>query len=108
LHNLVPGEVVSYDPQTNKYTVAHGNMDQITSWCGDELVIDNKPFTEVMKYLERWYGIETEFTDGFYVDQKLSFKIKTESLGEVMSVIARICPIRYEIEGKTLSVSNIK
>ncbi len=108
LEKMVPGEVIAYNPSDNKLSVSHGNIDQITSWRADELVIENESFENVIKYLERWYGIEV--TPDKSLDQhiRLSFKVKTESLTELLSIINHITPVTYEINGKQVILSKTR
>jgi ferric-dicitrate binding protein FerR (iron transport regulator) len=79
-------------------------MNQITSWKADELVIENETFENVTKYLERWYGVEITLDEKLKNTVKLSFKVKTESLTELLSIIDHITPIKYEINGKQVKI----
>jgi len=60
---------------------------------------------EVFKYLERWYGVQIESADNFRSGQKLSFKVKSESLRELLSIINRITPIQYTIDGQKVKIA---
>ena len=104
LHQLEPGEVIQYMPEILKYRVFYGNISQITSWKKGELVINNQPFEEVVKYLERWYGVKINLLNNSEMTEKLSFKVKTESLNELLSIIDRITPIQYDINGKEITI----
>lgn len=79
-------------------------MAYITSWSGDELVIDNASFESMVKYLERWYGVEIEVVGTKKITQKISFKLKTESLNELLPVLARIVPMDYDVDGKKVTL----
>ncbi len=108
LKNMIPGEVILYDAQKNKYSSQKGNIDQITSWHADELVIENKTFEEVIKYLERWYGVEITLDESLKHNLRLSFKVKSESLLELLSIINHITPVTYQINGKQVNISKRK
>jgi transmembrane sensor len=105
LKKMVPGEVISYNSGENKFSSFQGNIGQITSWSADELVIENETFEEVTKYLERWYGVEITLDKSIQLNNRLSFKVKTESLTELLSIISRITPVTYEIDGKQVKIS---
>lgn len=105
VHKMKPGEVVIFESETNRFEVTEGNMAIITSWCSNELIIDNQPFSKVVKYIERWYGVDITIADNLHIEQKLSFKVKTESLHELLFAISKICPIKYEINGKDVMIS---
>jgi transmembrane sensor len=104
LHQLVPNEILTCCTSTNKFRVEKGNMAYITSWSGDELVIDNASFESMVKYLERWYGVEIEVVGTKKITQKISFKLKTESLNELLPVLARIVPMDYDVDGKKVTL----
>jgi ferric-dicitrate binding protein FerR (iron transport regulator) len=105
LRKMVPGEVIAYNSGENKFSTRQGNIGQITSWSADELVIENETFEEVTKYLERWYGVEITLDKSIQLNNRLSFKVKTESLMELLSIISRITPVTYEINGKQVKIS---
>lgn len=105
LKKMVPGEVIAYNSGENKFSLRQGNIGQITSWSADELVIENETFEEVTKYLERWYGVEITLDKSIQLNNRLSFKVKTESLTELLSIISRITPMTYEINGKQVKIS---
>lgn len=106
LKKMIPGEVISYNSSVNKFSTRQGNLGQITSWSADELVIENETFEEVTKYLERWYGVDITLDKSIQLNNRLSFKVKTESLTELLSIISRITPMTYEISGKQVKISN--
>ena len=104
LKKMIPGEVISYDAHENKFSSRRGNIDQITSWRADELIIENETFENMTKYLERWYGVEIILDESLKQNLRLSFKVKTESLIELLSIINHITPVAYEINGKQVKI----
>ena len=104
LKKMVPGEVITYDVQANKFSSQHGNINQITSWRADELIIENETFEGMVKYLERWYGVQITLDQSLRQNLRLSFKVKTESLIELLSIIDHITPVSYEIDGKQVKI----
>jgi transmembrane sensor len=105
LHHMKPEEILTFFPLNNKCEIEKGNMAYVTSWSSDELVIYNESFESVLKYLERWYGIEFEVVGDKQINQKISFKLKAESLNELLPVLARIVPMKYEVDGKKVQLT---
>ncbi|WP_321288884.1 FecR domain-containing protein [uncultured Sunxiuqinia sp.] len=105
LTQMSPGEIAEYNVETRKTKLSQGDIAQIISWSTDELIINNETFNNVMTYLERWYGVEISIDKDVSIDQKLSFKVKTESLQELLSIIDHIAPINYKIDGKQVKIS---
>lgn len=104
LKNMIPGDVITYNYQKKKYCCRQGDVGYITAWSGDELVVENETFENVIKYLERWYGVKINLDESLKQDLKLSFKVKTESLNELLAIINHITPINYEINGKQVNL----
>jgi len=105
LKKMIPGEVINYDAQDNKFSSRQGNIKQITSWRADELIIENETFENMAKYLERWYGVQITLDQSLKQNLRLSFKVKTESLIELLSIIDHITPVSYEISGKQVKIT---
>lgn len=102
---MTPGEVITYDTSKDKFSSNGGNIDQITSWKSDELVIENESFENMVKYLERWYGVEIKVDKSLNQNLRLSFKVKTESLTELLTIINHITPVSYQINGKQVRIT---
>jgi len=99
------GEVISYNNTSAKFNKSHPlDMTPITSWNSDELTIENKSMDEICQFLERWYGVDIELNKKDGTDQRLSFKVKTESLRELLWIIDKIKPIKYTIDGKKVKI----
>lgn len=105
LEKMVAGEVADYDLKNKAINISKKNINQIISWSTDELNIENEKFEDVITYLERWYGVEIVADQDLEIDQRLSFKVKTESLQELLSIINRVSPINYRIDGKKVIIS---
>jgi ferric-dicitrate binding protein FerR (iron transport regulator) len=105
---MIPGEAITYNNLENKLGKSKFDLKQITSWRTDELIIENETLENVIKYLERWYGVEITLDRSLVHNAKLSFKVKTESLTELLSIINHITPITYEIYGKQVKISKSK
>lgn len=105
LTKMTPGEVAEYNSNKNEIKLSHQNIAPIISWSTDELIIENEKFDEVLKYLERWYGVKFKISNNLNISQRLSFKVKTESLNELLSIIDKIAPFQYKIEGKEVLIS---
>jgi transmembrane sensor len=78
------------------------------SWSNNELIFENKTFAEIVSYLERWYGVEIEISEELAEQHRYTFRVKTESLKELLDLINVITPISYEINGKQVWIAKIK
>jgi transmembrane sensor len=76
----------------------------ITAWKNDELVFKATSVKELVKYMERWYGVNITIENGKSVQKKYTFKVKTESLTELLQLINIMTPLRYTINGKDVRI----
>lgn len=72
-------------------------------WRHGKLKIEGAPMSEVIDKMSRWYGVDISI-QGNIRDEKYWFTIKTESLTEMLSLIDRITPIHYSINGEEVMI----
>ncbi len=108
LRLLTPCEQAVLDKRTNQLSFTRGDPDAVSSWKNSELQFDNTPLSEVVKYLERWYGVNIHIEPSSVMEKHhYTFTIKTESLTEMLEKMKVITPIAYEINGKEVKISYI-
>ncbi|MEI6275609.1 MAG: FecR domain-containing protein [Prolixibacteraceae bacterium] len=103
ISDLIPGQQLVYRKGLSVVKKAE-NMEALTSWVNNILIFDNEPFSEVVSYLNVWYGVNIKFDRTLYDQHKYTFKVKTESLREVLELITIITPINYTIEGDQITI----
>jgi len=80
------------------------NLESLTAWLNNMLIFENQPFEDVIHYLEKWYGVKIHLDRTLYYSHNYTFKVKTESLREVLELISVITPIEYRIEGEQITI----
>ena len=103
LSKLNPGEQLVYKNGLSQVQKTV-NPEALTSWINNMLIFNNRPFEEVIYYLEKWYGVNITLDRTTNYDYNYTFKVKTESLREVLSLISFITPIVYRIEGENVTI----
>ena len=103
LSKLNPGEQLVYNNGSSSVQKTK-NPEALTSWINNVLIFNNQPFEEVIYYLEKWYGVKIIFDRTLYNNNNYTFKVKTESLREVLELISYITPIEYHIEGDKVNI----
>ena len=102
---LTRGDQAVLDKKTQRLSFGKGDPEAISSWINDELKFDNTPLSEVVMYLERWYGVNIEVEPSSVLEKHhYTFRIKTESLTEILEKMKVITPIIYEIDGKEVKI----
>lgn len=107
ISELIPGQQLVYSNGNYKVQTAE-NINALTAWVNNMLIFDNQPFGEVIHYLEKWYGVKIQLDQNLYHNHNYTFKVKTESLREVLELISVITPISYKIEGEKVTIKNKK
>jgi transmembrane sensor len=100
---LMPGQQLVYNQGIYHVQKAE-NMEALTAWLNNMLIFDNQPFEEVIHYLDKWYGVKIQLDHTLYYSHNYTFKVKTESLREVLELISVITPIEYQIEGEKVTI----
>ena len=103
LSKLSPGEQLVYNNGLRSVMLTQ-NPEAVTSWINNMLIFNNQPFKEVIHYLEKWYGVTITLDRTIHYDYNYTFKVKTESLREVLELISFITPIEYHIEGEKVNI----
>ncbi len=104
IRQLTPGQQVILNKNTKKLSFSVADPDIVSSWKNNEMRFDNTPFAEVVKYLERWYGVSINIDPLMVGKHNYTFKIKTESLTEMLEKIKLMTSIEYEINGKDVII----
>ena len=71
-----------------------------TSWKDGLIIFEKESLRDVMRKLERHFGIRIEMNDNSLSDIRFTGKIENESLGEVMEYINKTKPIDYLFDKK--------
>ena len=69
-----------------------------TSWKDELLRFNNAPFGEVVKKMERWYGVKIILDESLQDSENYTMTIKTESLRETLQLLQFTTPMIYKIE----------
>lgn len=81
-----------------------GDIWEQIAWKDQVLIFNNKPFSEVAKMLERWYGTEIIIKGKELKDAKLKGKHKSMSLEQVLQSIQFVLGIEYTIEDQVVTI----
>ncbi len=73
-------------------------------WKDGILVFKNSSFSEVVKKLEDWYGVEIKVVVGSMNQIQYTSNFKNESLGEILEGISFVYGFKYEIAGKKVKI----
>ncbi len=106
-HTLHPGEKISYNHVTRSLNSTTVDPNVYSAWTEGYLVIDNEPFSQAIKKLERWYSTEISIQDEALRNFRFKATFQDETLEEVLRFIAMTTPITYDIKNRNQSSNGI-
>ena len=97
LLTLLPKQRATFNKKDNKLNVDRVETSKITSWKEGVLFFDNEPISQVVGYLERWYGVKITIKDSEIKKYTFSGKFRRENeIKEVLELLEISSPISYE------------
>ncbi len=105
IRQMVAGDKALFDRETHKIEFSKSQPEIVSAWKNNELIFDDTPLEEAVKYLERWYGVNITIDNEMVGKHNYTFKIKTESLREMLEMMKVMTPLDYEINGKDIKIS---
>ncbi len=92
--------VLMEKPQINENV----DTNKKTAWKEGLLLFENTPMKEVIKKLERWYGVFIEVKDQDIFDERFTAKFKSESISQVLEILKLSSNIKYSIDGTNITL----
>lgn len=102
---LSPGDQAVFSRKTNQFAQIRVDTGLYSSWKEDLLRFQDTPFREVIKKMERWYDVNITLDGSINTEETYTMTIKTESLREMLNVLSKTTPIKYEINGKKVRIA---
>ena len=102
---LTPGQVATFYKKEQQMNVGRMDASLVTAWTRQEMIFEEDPLEEIIKYMERWYGVDIKVSPELLDGELLTFKVKTESLNELLSLINILKPVKYHIDGKKVIIT---
>ena len=93
--------VIGARAQLEKPTRKTADLKLNTSWKDGYLVFDNTPIREVIKKMERWYGVDITVADALVMNNTFTASFRSESLQQVLTLLDITCGIKSKIKSPT-------
>lgn len=104
IRKLIRGDQALLNKKTNKIIFTKNTPEVVSAWKNNELIFNDTPLEEVIKYLERWYGVKITIDNTMKGKHSYTFKVKTESFREMLEMMKVMTPLEYEINGKNIKI----
>lgn len=82
----------------------NANSVKRTAWKDGLLLFDNTPMSEVIKKIERWYGVTIVVKDPKIYNYSFTAKFKSESVSQVLEILKISSNIKFNIEDTTVTL----
>lgn len=103
--SLEPGDQFGFSRSSKTTKLEKVNTSLYTCWKENLLRIENASFSELLKRMERWYGVKIDVEQIEVFKKRYNMTIKTESLREILQLISLTTPVKYEIEGDKVFIT---
>jgi transmembrane sensor len=104
---LSPNEKISFDHKSRSVKFSEVDASRFSAWKEGYLVIDNEPLGQVVGRLERWYNVDITIQDETLKKYRFKATFKDEPLEEVLKLIAKTTPIKYNIDKRVTDSSGV-
>jgi transmembrane sensor len=106
-HTLLPNEKVMFNHEIKSLTTAEVEAARYIGWKDGYLIIENEPLEQVISRIERWYNVEIIVQDERLMSYRFKATFKDEPLEEVLRLIAKSTPIKYNIQKRETDSNGI-
>ena len=101
-------EIVITDKSTLKYQAIksklHEEVETATAWKDGSLIFEDSPMDEVIKKIERWFGVTISIANQHILQFRYTAEFKEESITQVLDAIKVTSNISYTIKGKDVKL----
>lgn len=103
--SMYPGESIRLDLASNKFVRSKVNAVQSRAWAENRIEYDAITLKELVTRLSRQYDVNITLEPGKSESKKFRVSIRNgETIGEVLSAISEIIPIKIERKGKDIYI----
>lgn len=103
---LKPGQQMVFDSNAKSIDIDQVSTSWFTSWKDNKLIFVNMSFKELITVLERKYGVDIEVENTQILDYHFDGTIKNETIFEILEIIKKTLPIKYEIIDQTIKITD--
>ena len=87
--------------------VNNANIEYNTAWKDGYLLFENAPMGDVIKKLERWYGVHFEIKDTSLLNFRFTANFKSESITKVLEILKLSSNIGSKIDDTKITLTRL-
>jgi ferric-dicitrate binding protein FerR (iron transport regulator) len=97
---LLPNQQAVFEKESKKIFLEHKDEAvEYTSWRDGQLLFDDRPLSDIVNELERWFNVTIEVEDRASLNCHFSAKVDNKTLEEVLELFQDAEGIDYRIDG---------
>lgn len=105
---LVPGEVISFNARTNELNTKTKDMKDVALWRNEELKLVDVDVKTLCHKMSEWYSLDVMALNAPEKAPKYNMTIRYESIEEMLELVRKITPLKYERNGKEVTLQYTK
>lgn len=98
---LHSGDLGELDPRDGAVVTRKADLDAHLGWRQGLLTFDNAPLSEVVREIERWYGVPVRLGNADLSSRRLTGSFRDLPVAEVVAVVAASLGLEYTRVGQT-------
>ena len=106
-YKMVPNDLVSYDKTLEDFSTKTVQPQKYISWTEGRLEFRNDPLDVIFRRIARWYDVDIELNVNLKDDIRLRATFIDDDFEDVMDLLSRSLPIKYQIENGELLPNGI-
>lgn len=103
-YKLRPGEKAVFNANNGAISISDSDMALATGWTRGRLVFEDEPLAEVIKRIERWYGVDIELKRSGVSGDLLTGAFHREDITDVLASLSAAYNFRYTINKNHITI----
>jgi transmembrane sensor len=99
---MKPSDLAIFQKSNHEISIHTIDDDRYFSWKEGKLVFNKEPIGEVVKKLGRWFNVDIQIKDTELLYLTYTATFVSETLPQVMELLALVSPVRYSISNREL------
>lgn len=101
---IAPNQLISFDKKTNHLNTSNVNVDSYVSWIYNKLLFVNEPFEDIIKKIERSYGVRIYNENKDLNAMRFYGEFDIEEVDDVFKTFSTSVPFKYRIKEDTIII----
>lgn len=81
---MQPGEMIAYLPEQKKISKQLVVPEKVTAWREKQIILEDRPLSELAKTIENYYGVEIRFADPALSEKRFNVTLPSDNLEVVL------------------------